>query len=96
MANHRIPRASERIEDLTARADTGSVAHLRVYRHTRAGHSSPDFYAVWYLELPSGRIDRGTRTTRQYTGASAQARLDEELAASRAEFAAAAARNGTA
>jgi hypothetical protein len=94
VANHSIPLASRLIEDLTAIADDGSRAHLKVYEHTRAGHTWPHFYAMWYAERADGKMDRATRTTRQYSGATGRERLDEELAASRAEFAAAQGRNG--
>jgi hypothetical protein len=94
VANHQIPRTARCIEDLTAPADDGRVAHLKAYEHTRAGHDRPEFYIVWYLDLPSGRIDRSTRVTQQYSGATGRARLDTELAASRKMFTAAAKRNG--
>jgi hypothetical protein len=67
---------------------------LKVYQHTRAGHSLPEFYALWFATMPGGRMDRATRITRQFSGATGRARLDAELAASRSEFTAASARNG--
>jgi hypothetical protein len=94
MANHSIPRASTLIEWQTAWADDGRTAHLKVYEHTRAGHSLPEFYALWFATQPGGRMDRSTRVTQQFSGKSGRARLDEELAASRAEFAAARERHG--
>lgn len=94
MANHQIPRRAECIEDLTALADDGRIAHLKVYRHVRSGHTRPEFILLWYAELATGRMDRATRVTRQYSGATAEARLDRELTASRAEFRAARERNG--
>lgn len=88
MANHRIPRAAEPIETLAALADDGRTARLRVYRHTRAGHSLPDFYVVQYLLTPAGRVDRSTRVTTQFTGTRAAQRLEAAMAQSRALFAA--------
>lgn len=95
MANHQIPRTAKVIEDLTALTDDGQVAHLRVYRHTRAGHDRPEFILLWYADLSDGRIDRRTRVTQQFSGARAQHRLDTAMVSAHAEFAAAIARNGT-
>lgn len=94
MANHQIPRKAECIEDLSALADDGRVARLRVYQHTRSGHTRPEFYVLQYAELPNGRIDRSTRVTSQFSGARARVRLDTAMASSRAQFAAARKRNG--
>jgi hypothetical protein len=87
MANHQIPQASERIEELICVTSEGRTARCRVYRHTRAGHSRPDFYVVQYLLTAKGRVDRDTRVTSQITGAHAQARLDAEMSEVRALFA---------
>ena len=95
MANHTIPRrATTVIADLTALADDGRVVHLRAYRHVRQGHDRPEFYLLWFAERPDGTMDRSTRVTAQYSGKTAQRRLDTELAATRRMFAAARKRNG--
>lgn len=94
MANHSIPRAAECIEELTALADDGRVAHLKAYRHVRSGHTRPEFYVLWYAEQVGGRMDRRTRVTQQFSGARAKVRLDAELTAARKMFAKARARNG--
>ena len=54
MANHRIPLTAERIEALAAATDDGRIARTHVYRHTRSGHTRPEFYLVQYAEHPNG------------------------------------------
>lgn len=83
MANHEIPRKAQRIEDLTGRADNGQVAKVRVYRHRRDGDLFPIFYVVHYLLKDTGRgpqIDRSTRATEQFSGASGADRVEAEVA----------------
>ena len=88
MANHRIPRTSSLIEALAVIGGGGAVTRCHVFRHVRSGHSRPEFFILQYAELPSGRIDRSTRWTRQYSGARARARLDADMADVREQFAA--------
>jgi hypothetical protein len=87
MANHRIPAASTRIEDLSAPDANGATVRCRVYRHTRAGYSRPDFYVVQYRETGDGRVEPGSRWTQQFTGPRAQVRLDAAMASARSQFA---------
>lgn len=88
MANHRIPLTAERIEALAAATDDGRIARTHVYRHTRSGHTRPEFYLVQYAEHPNGGIDRATRWTRQFSGATGPARLEAAMREVRAQFAA--------
>lgn len=87
MASHRIPAAATTIEDLSAPDANGATVRCRVYQHTRAGHTRPEFYVVQYRETDSGRVEPGSRSTAQFTGARARARLDAAMAASRRMFA---------
>jgi hypothetical protein len=86
MANHNIPLTSDRIEALAVTA-AGRTCRTHVYKHTRQGHTRPEFYIVQYAELPNGRIDRSTRWTRQFSGDSAPRRLERAMTVIRAEFA---------
>ena len=79
MANHRVPGNSDRIEQVHGVNDDGDVVTVAVFRHVRRGHSAPEFYVVGYREA-GRRIDRGTRWTRQYSGARAAERLEEDMA----------------
>lgn len=86
MANHQISRSAERVETLFGIDGDGEVVRLVVFKHRRAGHEHPMFYVLQYREL-SRRIDRASRSTAQFTGPDAEARLDAELAVSRPLFA---------
>ena len=64
------------------RADNGQTAKVRVYRHRRDGDLFPVFYIVQYLltDTPKGpQIDRSTRVTEQFGGASGEARKEKEM-----------------
>jgi hypothetical protein len=87
MANHQIPRAAEMVEQLEAPDADGATVRLRVYQHTRAGHTRPEFYVVQYRLTPDGRVDRPSRVTRQFSGARAETRLDTAMVPARAAFA---------
>ena len=82
MANHEIPRRAVRIERMHGIAADGSVVTCSVYEHTRAGHTRPVFFVVQYREVRR-RIDRGSRVTREFSGAGARVSLEAALGETR-------------
>ena len=82
MANHEIPRTADRIETLFGIDADGNVVRCVIFQHKRPGHVHPMFYVVQYREI-SRRIDRSSRSTRQFTGPNARRNLDADLAEAR-------------
>jgi hypothetical protein len=78
MANHDIPRTATRIETLFGIADDGNILVFKTYEHTRAGHPRPMYFVLQYL-CDGRKLNRATRTTRQFTGHDARARLEAEM-----------------
>lgn len=82
MANHQIPRTAEPVEQVNGLDADGNVVTVIVYEHTRQGRTRPEWIVLHYREH-NRAMDRSSRQTRQFSGATARQRLDRELAETR-------------
>lgn len=80
MGNAQIPKRADEIDREYGTAADGTRVEAVVYRHVPRGHTLPKFWVVQYRRTEAGRIDKGTRGTRQYSGDGAEQRVAEDFA----------------
>lgn len=86
MANHQVPRAAKRLEQLHGIDADGNVITCVVFRHLPRGHEHPIFYVVQYRER-NRKIDPASRITLQFSGFRGWQRMEEQMKPAREQLA---------